>query len=268
MSQGSSYGPAAKRRRPEPALTFGKRYKGKPQRLVNKRSNRSLRQQVATLSKIVKQDHTTIIKSLDYADFLYPAVSTVPVRDVWNHVQLMQPVLWSPTLRRSNLSDTAVEATIVSVNIELLVIHGAADVCTTNWTFVLFRAKGDWIPGSPSLRPALDFVDMGSGNNPALNQDFFKVLKRFDFRTKARSVGDMEHTSTPKRSLYLKMNYPLKRVPTTTALGDTTWKNMTDSDFTRPDKLYFAWYCNNLGSQAFTVSPALTFTTKFSVKML
>ena len=260
--------PSFKRRRTDQYAASSQKYRPKPFKRF-KPNNKSLESQVATLSKIVKKDHQTINRALDHADFYYPTVSTVPTIRVWNLVQLLQPVLWSPTLRRSNQSDTAVDATITKLNLELMVTHGLADVTTINWTFVLFKSKGDWIPaGGPSLRADLDWRDMGSANNVLLNEDFFKVIKRWNIRTKARSVGDMEFTSTPKRSFSMPMSFPLKRVPTTTTLGDTTWKTMTDSDFTRPEKIYFAWYFDTIGSQAVTVNPSITAGFKFTVKML
>lgn len=233
---------------------------------------KSLTATVSALAKIVKKDHQTIAKHIDYADFRTAPVYFNPVYENFLITPLIDPVNWISTCRRSPATDTSVEAVIKKVQIEVSLRHNNLDTSgsTINWVIICFSGKGDWYPTSSgsSLRKDIDYGQLGAGCPVVLNNDNIVVHKRWNCRTKARTVGDTVTDSTCYRSHKMGLNRKLRRTPISSVTSDSNWKKMVVADFNTTEQIYCGVYADTVEGTAWSAIPLISFTASFTVQML
>ena len=266
--------PAAKRRRLNAPTMAPKRRLGKFARSNNRskrpRTSGSIKKQVASLSAIVKSDHKKIARSMDYCDFSLATATHTPLYASWSLLPLLQPDSWIPTRRRSLLTDTSQEATLLSMKVFISARHATADVQTVSWNFYIFHGKHDWYQNAVAvngLRNEVDYTSMGPGCPVVLNSDNVKVLKRWTFRTHGRTAGDEASTSMKQRVFSFKLKKLLKRTPTTGTAAAYRWKLMPSTDFDPREQYYLGWYVDTVDATAMTNSN-FTVSAAYTVSML
>ena len=206
---------------------------------------KSLTATVSALAKIVKKDHSTIAKSIDYADYFYSANNAAVPYELFYGQSILFPVNWTQTCRRSNNTQTSPEATLKNLRLSICCNHGTTIYAIT-WYVALVRAKKDWIPSTlfgNALRTLVDYSDMGFGNAPVLNYDKFTILKQFKFETNLIGQGNPGHSHV-QRSCDLKMNYTMRASVQNSTTADANWFTNIDTDFATSDRLYVLTYCN------------------------
>ena len=228
---------------------------------------KSLTATVSALAKIVKKDHKTITQSLDYSDYLYTANNSAIGFEQFYGQSILFPVNWTATCRRSNAAAVSPEATLKHMDISVCCNHGAT-LYTVTWYIAVVRAKKDWIPSTlfgNSLRPFVDYSDMGFGNAPILNFDKFTILKTFTFKTNAIGQGEPSITHQT-RTFKTKMNLVLKASAQNTTSGDQNWVTNLDTDFDTSQRLYVLAYCDTpVGLQWGTgTGPSMYTAARFS----
>ena len=233
---------------------------------------KSLTATVTALAKIVKKDHQTIAKHIDYADFRTAPAYLNPIYENFLITTLIDPINWISTCRRSPATDTSVEAVIKNFQVEVNMRHNPLDTSgsTINWTIVVFSGKGDWYPTSAgsSLRKDIDYGQMGAGCPVVLNYDNITVHKRWSCRTKARTVGDSVTDGTVTRSHKMSMNRKLRRTPISSVTSDSNWKKMGVADFNTTEQIYCGVYVDTVEATAWSAIPVFSATAKFTVQML
>ena len=276
MSQGMSQGDNqsfSKRRRTGESTFGSKRFKsGKGKGSFGKRGVKSLQQQVATLQKIVKSDHKTLTKSLEYADFYMTTTYINPTYNtVWNMVKFMDPLNWIASRRASGHTATSAEATLHNLTIHIGARHSPLDTSgvTINYNIIICSGKGDWLPSaSTGLRDNIDYTRCGAGLPYVYNQNNLKILKKLNLRTKQRTTGDMINSSTHMRTVSLNMKKLLKGNPVTTTAADNNWKRMVATDFEPDDQIFFFVNVDTCEGITWLNAPAVSITPTYTVSML
>lgn len=212
---------------------------------ASNKKKKGLAATVSALAKIVKQDHKTIAKSLDYADFYYSANNAALPYNQFYGQSILTPQNWTATCRRSNNNLTSPEALLKNMHVSLCCNHGST-LYQVTWYVAVVRAKADWIPSvlfGDYLRALVDYTDMGFGNAPILNFDRFTILKTFSFSSNAIGQGDPTHTHQ-RRTANIKTNQLLKASPLSTIAAEQNWVTNLDTDFQTSERLYILTFCN------------------------
>ena len=206
---------------------------------------KSLTATVSALAKIVKKDHQTIARSLDYADYLYSANNAAMPYEKWYGQSILFPSNWSSTCRRSNLTIISPEAQLKGMTVSVCCNHNSSNLAIT-WYVAIVRAKIDWIPSTSfgsALRALVDFTDMGFGNAPVLNYDKFTLLKHYSFCTASIGQG-APLAGTARRVFKCKLNTLMKAAPDTSSSADQNWLGMNDTEIPTNQRLYVLTYLN------------------------
>ena len=227
---------------------------------------KSLTATVTALAKIVKKDHKMIAKSIDYSDYLFPGAIAAASYQTWNYLSLMQPIVWIPSLRRSNATAISPEVQLKEMNISICCNHGGS-IYEASWFVAVVRAKKDWVPDATNvLRPDVDWCNMGPGSAPGLNQDKFVLLKSWSTTTSIQTQG--EPSQATKRLVWkFKMNQLIRASAQTVGSSDQNWITNTETDFEPHERLYVIYYANspinlNWGSG---LNPSITVGARFTV---
>ena len=226
----------------------------------------SLASQVATIAKIQKADHKVLAKAQEYADFHFNLTGNNPPNvKVWGSQALIDPSLWTETLRRSNLTLTSSECKILNMKVLLNVYHPPTTVQTITWTFIWLSGRGDFT-GTP--REGIDYLFQGHGVPILFNKYNTKIHKKIVMRTKARTSGDTISMSNPQRSFNMNLGRWLRRTPTTPVTPDHSWKRMTAADFNMQEQIYMMVYVDSSDGSQPTVLPSYTVYTTFAVSQM
>ena len=209
------------------------------------------------MAKIVKKDHQTITRSLDYADYLYSANNAAVPYTAWYGQSILFPANWTSTARRSNNTTTAPEVQLKNMTVSVCCNHNATNYAVT-WYVAVVRAKIDWVPSTSfgsALRALVDFTDMGNGNAPVLNPDKFTILSHWSFLTGAILQGN-PITGTARRTKTFNLNSTIKASPENAGTSDQNWFAMNDTDIPTNQRLYVLTYVNTpIGLSWATTNP-------------
>lgn len=206
---------------------------------------KSLTATVSALAKIVKKDHQTIARSIDYADYLYSANNAAVPYTAWYGQSILWPANWTTTARRSNITTTSPEVQLKNMTVSVCCNHNSTNYAVT-WYVAVVRAKIDWIPSTTfgsALRTLVDFTDMGAGNAPILNYDKFTILQQWSFCTGSIGQGN-PLSGTARRTKNFKLNTTIKASPENSGTSDQNWFSMNDTDIPTNQRLYILTYVN------------------------
>lgn len=226
---------------------------------------KSLTATVSALAKIVKKDHQTIARSIDYADFYVDYAAAINWEQ-FSYFQFMNPVGWTTTCRRSTSTVTSPDALLKNIELSFNVFNNLSGLYL-HYFVALVRPRDVWVPdliGPNRLRADVDYTDMGPGNNPSLNPQMFKVLSVWSFNTQAAAAG-MDYGFVYKaRSKKINLNQTLRAKPTNALGASQQWRDMNDSNFNQTEKLYLLTWCNSFqGTPLGPSLPSIGVTMKF-----
>ena len=225
--------------------------KSRPFKPGNAKRATTLQSQLDALKKVVKKDHQTIAKNIDWSDWYLPDW-TLPAEayDVFNASSLISPSQLVSTRRVSNMNTMENDAILKSITISIFYLHGASQSYISN-NFYLVRPKDNWEPfysavSYNKLRYNLDYTPMGPGNEPALNSDRFTILKKISFTSCPFITGaDVKTDATKRIKWTIALNQKIMATPANTATSAQAWRTKTAGDFAHHDRLYLLWHCDS-----------------------
>lgn len=226
---------------------------------------KSLTATVSALAKIVKKDHQTIIRSIDYADFYVDYAAPINWES-FSYFQFMNPSGWTSTCRRNTSSVSSPDCMLKSIQMSFNVTHGSGGLYY-HYFIALVRPRDVWVPdliGPNRLRLDVDYNDMGPGSAPSLNPLMFKVLQTWQFNTQAPAASMSSDLCYKSRSKNIYVNQRIQAKPTTIAGASQNWRDMNDSNFNQTEKLYVLTWVNTFQGTPIGASlPSIGVTMKF-----
>ena len=229
------------------------------------KKKKTLTATVNALAKIVKKDHQTIARNIDYADF-YVDYNAAVNWEQFSYFQFMNPVGWTSTCRRNPATVTSPDCVLKTMDINFSVFNNLS-LLYLHFFVALVRPRDVWVPdliGPNRLRLDVDYTDMGPGHSPSLNPQMFKVVKTWEFNTQTVSAGLENNCVWRARSKKIYLNQRITAKPTTGLPASQQWRDMTDANFNQNEKLYLLTWCNTFqGTPLGPSLPIFGVTAKF-----
>ena len=226
---------------------------------------KSLTATVNALAKIVKKDHQTIARNLDFADFYVDYNASINWEQ-FSYFQFMNPSGWSSTCRRNPASATSPDCILKNIEMSFSVTNNLS-LLYLHYYIALVRPRDVWVPdliGPNRLRLDVDYTDMGPGHSPSLNPQMFKILGAWSFNTQTAAAGMDNALVWRGRSKKIYMNQRITAKPTSGLPASQQWRDMNDSNFNQNEKLYLLTWCNTFQGTALGPSlPIMGVTMKF-----